>query len=59
MTRKDVDEILAEAGGIRIQAVEFGLGPSLSTSNPLRRLATANGGTYRYLDVTRFSKTGG
>lgn len=56
MTNKDVDEILGSTAGTRIQAIEFGLGPSLNENTPLRRLATSTGGTYRYIDVTRFSK---
>jgi hypothetical protein len=59
MTNKDVQEILADAGATRLQAVEFGIGQSLSDSAPLRRLATSTGGSYRYIDVTRFSKPGG
>ena len=55
MTRRDSIEIQAEAGASRIQAVEFGLGPSLSDTNPLRNLATSTGGTYRYIDVTQFT----
>jgi hypothetical protein len=56
MTNSDVAEILSEAGSTRIQAVEFGRGPDLGTSAPLRKLATTTGGSYRYLDVTRFPK---
>jgi hypothetical protein len=54
MTDSDVHEILTLAGSTRIQAIEFGRGVDLDTSGPLRRLATATGGTYRYLDVTGF-----
>jgi hypothetical protein len=54
MTSKDVEDILEEAGATRIQAIEFGVGPDLGQSVPLRRLAAASGGTYRYLDITRF-----
>jgi hypothetical protein len=56
MTRNDVAEILDEAGKIRIQAIEFGLGPDLGGSAPLRHLAQATGGAYRYIDVTGFPK---
>jgi len=52
MTSSDVVSVLTEAGRTRIQAVEFGRGVDLGgESNPLRRLATATGGTYRYIDV--------
>jgi hypothetical protein len=58
MTGSDASAIQAEAGATRIQAVEFGRGVELSPdTNPLRRLATSTGGTYRYIDVTRFPKT--
>jgi hypothetical protein len=59
MSRKDVEEIVAEAGTTRIQAVEFGLGPQGSDASPLRRLATGTGGSYRYIDVTKFPKANG
>lgn len=51
MNKADVELIRAEAGNTRIQAVEFGIGPNLGTSVPLRSLATLTGGTYRYFDV--------
>ena len=55
MTSGDVQAILADAGSTRIQAVEFGRGVELSgLANPLRTLAHATGGTYRYIDVTTF-----
>ena len=57
MTNNDVNEILAESGGSRIQAVEFGRGSDLGLETPLRRLATTTGGTYRYIDVTRFPRS--
>jgi hypothetical protein len=57
MTNNDVNEILAEAGKSRIQAVEFGRGADLGMETPLRRLATTTGGTYRYIDVTRFPRS--
>ena len=56
MTSGDVAEILATAGSTRIQCIEFGRGTDLGTSGPLRRLATATGGTYIYHDVTRFPR---
>jgi hypothetical protein len=54
ITNNDVNEILVDAGNIRIQAVEFGRGSDLGTQTPLRRLASTTGGTYRYIDVTKF-----
>jgi hypothetical protein len=56
MTTTDVGEIVAQAGSTRIQCIEFGRGLDIGGSGPLRRLATATGGTYRYIDVTRFPK---
>jgi von Willebrand factor type A domain len=57
MSNNDVNEILAEAAGSRIQAVEFGRGSDLGMETPLRRLATTTGGTYRYIDVTSFPRS--
>jgi hypothetical protein len=57
MSNTDVNEILAEAGQSRIQAVEFGRGSDLGQETPLRRMATTSGGTYRYIDVTRFPRS--
>lgn len=54
ISRDDVETIRRLAGQTRIQAVEFGIGPDLGTSVPLRSLATSTGGTYRYFDVTTF-----
>ena len=57
MTRSDAATIIAEAGRCRIQAIEFGTGVELAGSaNPLRKLATATGGTYRYINVSSFPK---
>jgi hypothetical protein len=56
MTMKDTDDILREAGHTRIQAVEFGIGPDLGQSAPLRKLASASGGTYRYIDIAKFDR---
>jgi len=57
MSDNDVNAILAEAQGTRIQAVEFGSGTDLGMQRPLRRLATTTGGTYRYIDVTGFPRS--
>ncbi|MBS0205406.1 MAG: VWA domain-containing protein [Planctomycetes bacterium] len=56
---KDLDKIKSLNGGrVRIHSIEFGQGPELAAGsdlgNFLRKLARANGGTYRYHDVTRF-----
>ncbi len=57
MDDRDVNLVLAETQGSRIQAVEFGVGPSLGKQTPLRRLAVTTGGTYRYIDVTWFPRS--
>lgn len=59
MTERDVVEIRGMGPTTRIQAVEFGLGANLGGSNPLRKLATSTGGSYRYIDVTSFPKPPG
>lgn len=59
MTNNDVTEILAEAGGSRIQTLEFGRGSDLGLETPLRRLATSTGSTYRHIDVTQFPRSAG
>jgi hypothetical protein len=57
MTDDDVTLLLSQAGKTRIQAVEFALGVDLGgRANPLKHLATASGGSYRYIDVTQFAK---
>jgi hypothetical protein len=59
MSNNDVNEILAEIGTTRIQAVEFGLGTELGIKSPLARLATTTGGTYLYIDVSKFPRSSG
>jgi hypothetical protein len=56
MSDSEVDKILDQSHGCRIQAVEFGRGRDLGMNTPLRRLATASGGVYRYIDTMSFSK---
>jgi hypothetical protein len=56
MTNADVNEILAEVGTTRIQAIEFGRGTSFGQSTPLRRMATTTGSSYRYIDVSQFPR---
>jgi hypothetical protein len=58
MTDREANDLSAAAGPIRIQAVEFGVGPDTGSSVPLRSLATATGGTYRYIDVMTFPSLG-
>jgi len=53
MSHSEAEEIRREAGQTRILAVEFGLGPAVRSSVPLRRLAEATRGSYKYID-TRF-----
>jgi von Willebrand factor type A domain len=59
MTNGDVNEILAEVGSTRIQAVEFGRGTELGQRTPLGRLATTTGGSYLYIDVSKFPRSSG
>lgn len=57
MSAAELDKLKKMNGGhARIHSIEFGVGPELAeyTSNFLRRLPQQNGGTYRYLDVTKF-----
>ena len=58
MTNNDVKKILEMAGSSRIQAIEFGLGSTLWSATPLRRLATSTHGTWRYIDITTLPSTG-
>jgi hypothetical protein len=51
MSHNDVELIRREAGKTRIFAVEFGTGPSIKGSEPLRALTDKTGGSYRYIDV--------
>jgi von Willebrand factor type A domain len=57
MSNNDVNEILAEVGSTRIQAVEFGRGTELGQRTPLGRLATTTGGSYLYIDVSHFPRS--
>ena len=54
MNDREAEQLAHEAGPIRIQAIEFGVGPDTGLSVPLRSLATATGGSYRYIDVMTF-----
>jgi len=57
MTNDNVGTVLSEAGGSRIQAIEFGVGRDLGQNTPLRRLATTSGGAYSYVDTSKFPKS--
>jgi hypothetical protein len=57
LTRETADEMEKAARGTRILAVEFGRGPNPGTTDHLRSLAIATGGSYRYIDVTRYRTT--
>jgi hypothetical protein len=57
MTNSDVNEILAEVGATRIQAVEFGTGTAPEKPTPLARMATTTGGSYLYIDVSKFPRS--
>jgi hypothetical protein len=59
MNNNDVNDILAEVGTTRIQAVEFGRGTELGQRTPLGRLATTTGGAYLYIDVSHFPRSSG
>lgn len=54
MNEREAKGLAQTAGPIRIQAVEFGIGPDPGSSVPLRDLATDTGGAYRYIDVMTF-----
>ena len=58
MARSDAQDIRNEAGKTRILAVEFGIGPAVRASAPLRWLAETTGGSYKYID-TRFIEAEG
>ncbi len=46
----------AEVRKTRIQVIEFGRGPQADKQTPLRRLAATTGGSYVYVDVTKFPR---
>ena len=53
MDQEDAKAIRAECGAIRIQAIEFGDGPSGSGSHALRSLAIGTGGMLRHIDLSK------
>jgi hypothetical protein len=59
MTPDLAAELERAAGRTRIEAISFGTGPAPTTADPVRELATATGGSYRYVDVLRYGKPGG
>ena len=56
MTDREAEELIESAGRIRVQAIEFGIGPDTGLSVPLRTLANATGGSYRYINVMTFPR---
>jgi hypothetical protein len=59
MSDSDVAKILSQVGATRIQTIEFGMGTEVGHQPPLARLATSTGGTYLYIDVSRFPRSSG
>ncbi|WP_152052396.1 VWA domain-containing protein [Tautonia marina] len=55
MTDREAEQLIRAAGSIRVQAIEFGIGPDSGLSVPLRTLANATGGGYRYINVMTFA----
>ena len=47
------------AGGVTINAIEFGYGPQQDADNFLVRLARENGGRHGYVDISRITDAGG
>jgi hypothetical protein len=56
MIDEDATAIIAEAGSTRIHCIVFGRGTDLGESAPIRKLAAATGGLYRYIDVLKFPR---
>ncbi len=52
MEPSDADVVRKDLGLIRIQAIEFGDGPTIQSESPLRDLATSSGGTFRHIDLS-------
>ena len=55
LTNREIDDLIGAADKTRITVIEFGRGADIGGSN-LRRLATATGGTFRYVDVIKFPR---
>jgi hypothetical protein len=56
LTKEEAMDLATEAGPTRIHTIEFGVGPNVQSQGPLRRLASASGGQYRYIDVTSYRR---
>ncbi len=54
MTSSQLAKINRMAKGIAINAIEFGSGPQPRSDNFLVRLASQNGGRYKYIDILEF-----
>ena len=52
---QQLEKIHRRAGGIQINAIEFGIGPASKEESFMVRLARENGGRYGYVDVTRLA----
>jgi hypothetical protein len=56
LTKERVRDLREAARTARVLAIEFGHGPSPGTADPLKTLALETGGSYRYIDVSRFRR---
>lgn len=54
MTYSDVNKLVQDDLGVRIQTIHFSPGRALPGQSPLKRLAAATGGAYRHIDVNEF-----
>ncbi|MFM7128171.1 MAG: vWA domain-containing protein [bacterium] len=54
MTYSDVNKLIQRQLPVRIQTIHFSPGRDLPGASPLKRLATATGGTYRHVDINQF-----
>jgi hypothetical protein len=53
LNSQQLQRIARRAGGITINAIEFGYGPQADANNFLVRLARQNGGQHAYVDISR------
>ncbi|MEA1951802.1 MAG: hypothetical protein U9N87_10485, partial [Planctomycetota bacterium] len=53
LNSRQLAKIARRAGGITINAIEFGYGPQSDANNFLVRLARQNGGQHAYVDISR------
>lgn len=56
LTPTESERLQQEAGKVRVQVVEFGMGPDPGTWNASKELAKGTGGQYRYVDVRSFER---